>query len=195
MKNLSRSSGLYKILIFSRIPLVGNLVYCFPWINSLILKKVFAKYPILNNYSLQSVFQLKMFHYSSVCNSNNCTSTFPCDDNPHTWGRAKACLHVSHFVTQNTMKQVLKGPDLMKSIICTVSSKTFLSKPGLFFKWTCRVVKNTMTISIVWCNTLIHTKAIAVLLTIALHYHCIISANIKTMKKINNVLVLFRKQF
>ena len=28
-------------------------------------------------------------------------------------------------------------------------------------------VKNTMTISIVWCTTLIHTKAIAVLLTIA----------------------------
>lgn len=107
----------------------------------------------------QSFFQLKMvshfFKKSRLFNLQlDCTSAFLQDDH-HTLVCSRSVLPVS---SQRILKRyILKGQELIKSVIFTALSRTFLSETGffslLFSLFNCEhtLLKNTVTTSTVWC--------------------------------------------
>lgn len=131
VETLSGSQGLYRIESSnSTIGKKCGLLCSLNKFTSLIFKKVSAKYPILNNNSLQSIFQVKMFRYSSICNSNICISTFPWD-NPQTSAYAPKLFCFPFCHTEKKTSTQARG--LIEWLICTASSRTFLSQAGFYF--------------------------------------------------------------
>ena len=92
----------------------------------------------------------------------NCTNAFP-QDNHCTSVCSRSILGILPILSHRLKRHALKGQDLIKLIIFTAFSKTFVSEndfsffsSSFFFFLNCRcvVMKNILTITTAWCHSL-----------------------------------------
>lgn len=114
------------------LPLATDIASCFAWGDRLTL----SLWQCLPNTSV-SKHSIPWEARSSLCCSNNRTSAFFLRRTPIlVWHQQKCLTCNSHFSTQKMEKRyILKGQYLIKFIICTASSRVFLSEIGSWQKY------------------------------------------------------------
>lgn len=182
--------------------LVMNVVICFPWsdrLASFIFKKISTTYPSPNSRSIcQSLFQVKM----RIC-GKDCWFTSPLRQLPGSFSlrRFLNCASVgrgsafctTYFVTENIKKMSIQGSrfTIINPIFCF---KAFIWETKLSSSLSQSALsgENTVITVIVWCHCLDWGWSAS---SFTFQCFCTFRANVNTMTKADNILVLLYSSF